>query len=155
MALVIPSIAYKRMCWPYRYFARRVSLIFGAITMVSGLLGVALGSALGTTLVKPFPRAHPIICGVGLLVSAPALALALTLVREYFLLTFILIFIAETALNLNWAIVADMSMVRVALYGSVLVTLSILYVLEPAQTRNDGNSVNGKVSELKIDKDVT
>ncbi|CAB3221895.1 unnamed protein product [Arctia plantaginis] len=78
--------------------------------MVSGLLGVALGSTLGTMLVKSFPRAHPIICGVGLLVSAPALALAITLVRDYFYPTFILIFIAETALNLNWAIVADMSM---------------------------------------------
>lgn len=80
--------------------------------MLSGIIGVPLGSWLGTGLVKRFPRAHPIICGAGLLISAPALTLAIVLSEGYYYLTFVLIFVAEVALNLNWAIVADMSLVR-------------------------------------------
>ncbi|KAL0838891.1 hypothetical protein ABMA28_016910 [Loxostege sticticalis] len=88
----------------------RVSLVFGVVTMLSGLLGVPLGSWLGTSLVKRFPRAHPIICGAGLLVSAPAMTCVLLFADGNFYAPFILMFIAEVALNLNWAIVADMSL---------------------------------------------
>ncbi|XP_026735032.1 protein spinster isoform X1 [Trichoplusia ni] len=88
----------------------RVSLIFGVITMVAGLLGVPLGAWLGTGLLKRFPRAHPVICGLGLLVSAPAMTLGIVLTQGYFYAPFILMFIGEVALNLNWAIVADMSL---------------------------------------------
>ncbi|XP_013186867.1 protein spinster isoform X3 [Amyelois transitella] len=88
----------------------RLSLMFGVVTMVAGLLGVPLGAWLGTALVKRFPRAHPVICGAGLLVSAPALTLALLLCEGYFYLPFVLVFIGQLSLNLNWAIVADMSM---------------------------------------------
>ncbi|CAH0585767.1 unnamed protein product [Chrysodeixis includens] len=88
----------------------RVSLIFGVITMVAGLLGVPLGAWLGAGLLKRFPRAHPVICGLGLLVSAPAMTLGLVLTQGYFYAPFILMFIGEVALNLNWAIVADMSL---------------------------------------------
>lgn len=89
-----------------------MSLVFGVVTMLSGLLGVPLGSWLGTSLVKRFPRAHPIICGAGLLVSAPAMTCVLLFADGNFYAPFILMFIAEVALNLNWAIVADMSLVR-------------------------------------------
>lgn len=96
----------------YSSNARRVALIFGVVTMLSGIIGVPLGSWLGAALVKRYPRAHPVICAAGLLVSAPALTLAILLSEGYFYLTFALIFVAEVALNLNWAIVADMSLVR-------------------------------------------
>ncbi|CAG9102220.1 unnamed protein product [Plutella xylostella] len=89
-------------------FARRTSLYFGGVTLVSGVLGVPLGSWLGAALVKRFPRAHPVICAGGLLASAPALAAAIAATEGYFYAPFILTFIAELALNLNWAIVADM-----------------------------------------------
>ncbi|XP_028171251.1 protein spinster isoform X3 [Ostrinia nubilalis] len=88
----------------------RVSLIFGVITMLSGLLGVPLGAWLGTSLVKRFPRAHPVICGAGLLLSAPAMGLGMLLADGSFYAPFALMFIGEVALNLNWAIVADMSL---------------------------------------------
>lgn len=80
--------------------------------MVSGLVGVPLGTILGTTLIKRFPRAHPVICGTGLLVSAPAMCLAMLLAEYNIYVTFTLMFVAELALNLNWALVADMSLVR-------------------------------------------
>ncbi|XP_026327124.1 protein spinster isoform X2 [Hyposmocoma kahamanoa] len=88
----------------------RVSLVFGVITMISGLVGVPLGAILGTKLIKRFPRAHPIICGTGLLVSAPAMCLAMLLAEYNSYVTFTFIFVAELALNLNWALVADMSL---------------------------------------------
>ncbi|XP_075977531.1 lysolipid transporter protein spinster isoform X3 [Anticarsia gemmatalis] len=88
----------------------RVSQIFGVITMAAGLLGVPMGAWLGAALVKRFPRAHPVLCGAGLLLSAPAMTLGLVLVEGYAYAPFVLMFIAEVALNLNWAIVADMSL---------------------------------------------
>ncbi|XP_041979206.1 protein spinster isoform X4 [Aricia agestis] len=88
----------------------RVSLVFGAITMVSGLLGVPLGAWLGAALVKRYPRAHPVICASGLLISAPAMCAAMFLCESYFYAPFVLMFIGELALNLNWAIVADISL---------------------------------------------
>lgn len=92
--------------------------------MTSGLIGVPLGTWLGARLIKRYPRAHPIICGVGLLISAPFIVLALELVQYTTYPTFILIFIAEVALSLNWAIVADMSLVRCLL----VLRLNWLYI---------------------------
>ncbi|KAH9644838.1 hypothetical protein HF086_007926 [Spodoptera exigua] len=76
--------------------------------MVSGLLGVPLGAWLGSALRKRWPRAHPVICGLGLLISAPAMTLAIVLTEGYYIAPFALMFIGEIALNLNWAIIADM-----------------------------------------------
>lgn len=99
--------------------ARRVSLIFGVVTMASGLVGVPMGAWLGAALIERYPRAHAVICGVGLLVSAPAMALGMLLARDSFYAPFALMFFGEVALNLNWAIVADMSLVRPAIALSV------------------------------------
>ncbi|CAH2980901.1 unnamed protein product [Chilo suppressalis] len=88
----------------------RVSLIFGGLTMASGLLGVPLGSWLGAGLVKHYPRAHPIICGAGLLLSAPAMTIAVAIADQSYYAQFIFMLLAEVTLNLNWAIVADMSL---------------------------------------------
>ncbi|KAM3965083.1 lysolipid transporter protein spinster isoform 2-T2 [Aphomia sociella] len=88
----------------------RLSLIFGVVTMVSGVAGVPLGAWLGAALKKRFPRAHPLVCGVGLLVSAPAIALGMLLTEGYFYSPLVLVFVGQVALNLNWAIVADMSL---------------------------------------------
>ncbi|KAI8436759.1 hypothetical protein MSG28_010228 [Choristoneura fumiferana] len=78
--------------------------------MTSGLIGVPMGAWLGAALIKRFPRSHAVICGVGLLVSAPAMTLGMVLAEQYFYGPFISMFIGEVFLNLNWAIVADMSM---------------------------------------------
>ncbi|XP_069359525.1 protein spinster isoform X6 [Maniola hyperantus] len=91
----------------------RVSFIFGALTMASGVVGVPLGAWLGAALVKRWGRAHAVICGVGLLLSTPAMALAMLLTDVNPYAPFALMFFGEVALNLNWAIVADMSLVRI------------------------------------------
>ncbi|XP_050074167.1 protein spinster isoform X2 [Anopheles maculipalpis] len=84
-----------------------VSFIFGAITMTTGIIGVPLGSYLSTRLNQKYAKADPYICAAGLLLSAPLLIGAMILVRVNIYATYALIFFGELALNLNWAIVAD------------------------------------------------
>ncbi|KAG5672595.1 hypothetical protein PVAND_002711 [Polypedilum vanderplanki] len=85
-----------------------VSFIFGAITMTAGIMGVPLGAYLSTKLSKRYPRCDPVICAVGLLLSAPLLSASMIVVTVNAPLAYILVFLGEIALNLNWAIVADM-----------------------------------------------
>lgn len=84
-----------------------VAFIFGVLTMFSGIIGVPLGSILSTRLKQKYPRADPIICGVGLFTSAIFLTAAMLLVRINIYLAFGLLFLGEISLNLNWSIVAD------------------------------------------------
>ena len=90
---------------------RNVSLIFGFITMLSGIVGVPLGSILSTKLKQKYPRADPLICGFGLLTSAVFLTLGLFTANWNIHVTFVLLFLGEIALNLNWSIVADILLV--------------------------------------------
>merc|ERR1719342_1994957 len=48
----------------------KVELIFGVVTMMSGIVGVPLGMILSTQLKAKFPRADPVICATGILISA-------------------------------------------------------------------------------------
>uniref|UniRef100_A0A2M4CLP9 Putative sugar transporter/spinster transmembrane protein n=1 Tax=Anopheles darlingi TaxID=43151 RepID=A0A2M4CLP9_ANODA len=84
-----------------------VSFVFGAITMTTGIIGVPLGSYLSQRLSVKHPQADAYICAAGLFVSAPLLLGVLFAVRVNIYLAYALIFFGEVALNLNWAIVAD------------------------------------------------
>ncbi|GLG99393.1 Protein spinster [Gryllus bimaculatus] len=75
--------------------------------MVSGVVGVPLGSYLGQILRSRFPRADPLVCGCGLLISVPFLISSMFLARYNIVLCYVVMFFGELALNLNWAIVAD------------------------------------------------
>ena len=75
--------------------------------MLSGIVGVPLGSILSTKLKQKYPRADPIICGCGLLLSAVLLGFGMFACNKNIHLAFILLFLGEVALNLNWSIVAD------------------------------------------------
>lgn len=90
----------------------RVSYIFGVITMMSGIVGVPLGTILAQTLKKRYPRADPLICAGGLLCSAPFLLSAMFVVSTNTTAAYVLIFFGSVSLNLNWAIVADILLVR-------------------------------------------
>lgn len=94
-------------------FIYRVAFIFGSITMISGIIGVPLGAYLAQRLRKKHQRADPVICGFGLLISAPCIVAAMLLVSVNAPAAYCLIFIGEIALNLNWAIVADILLVRI------------------------------------------
>ncbi|XP_043666296.1 protein spinster isoform X2 [Vespula pensylvanica] len=80
---------------------------FGLITMISGLIGVPLGSFLAQKFRVYWSSTDPLICGAGLLISAPLTFFATITADSSATVCFILIFIGQVALNLNWAIVAD------------------------------------------------
>ncbi|XP_054274591.1 protein spinster-like isoform X9 [Macrosteles quadrilineatus] len=84
-----------------------VSLKFGIITMISGLIGVPAGSFLAQNLRVRYPRADPYICACGLICSAPLLFAASLYASSNVYICYTLIFVGELFLNLNWSIVAD------------------------------------------------
>ncbi|KAJ0000934.1 hypothetical protein NQD34_005954 [Periophthalmus magnuspinnatus] len=83
------------------------SLIFGAITCVTGILGVASGVQVSRALRSRTQRADPLVCAAGLLLSAPFLYLAIVTAELSTVATYVFIFLGETFLSMNWAIVAD------------------------------------------------
>ncbi|XP_064425131.1 protein spinster homolog 3 [Latimeria chalumnae] len=83
------------------------SLIFGAITVGTGVFGVLIGTAVASRWKKITPHADPLICAVGMLSSAPCLYLAIVLAQSSTPATYVFIALGETFLSLNWAIVAD------------------------------------------------
>lgn len=99
-------------CFKHRLSFNSVSFRFGVITMISGIVGVPLGTVIAQKLKKRSPRADPIICACGLIVSAPLIAGAMIMVTANTAIAYTLVFLGEVALNLNWAIVADILLVR-------------------------------------------
>ena len=92
-----------------------IAFVFGVMTMVAGIMGVPLGALLSTKLKVKFPRADPVICGVGLSITAFLFFLSLIWAAETsILVALVLIFLGEISLNLNWSIVADMLLYVVA-----------------------------------------
>ncbi|XP_063396291.1 protein spinster homolog 1-like isoform X1 [Mytilus trossulus] len=85
-----------------------VSLTFGGITIAAGFLGVFLGAETSRRYKRINPRADPLICAFGLLSCTPFLFFALVVSKYNTTATWILIFLGEVCLCLNWSIVADM-----------------------------------------------
>uniref|UniRef100_A0A4W5LYI8 SPNS lysolipid transporter 3, sphingosine-1-phosphate (putative) n=1 Tax=Hucho hucho TaxID=62062 RepID=A0A4W5LYI8_9TELE len=83
------------------------SYIFGVVTVVTGILGVSLGSTISRRLRDRVPNADPLICAVGMLSSAPCFFAAIVLASTSIPATYVFIGIGETLLSLNWAILAD------------------------------------------------
>ncbi|XP_018319052.1 protein spinster isoform X2 [Agrilus planipennis] len=84
-----------------------LSLIFGGITMMAGIIGLCLGCYLSQSLKKRYSRVDPIICGIGLLASAPLLVACTYLAVSNTASCLVVLFLGQVALNLNWAIVVD------------------------------------------------
>jgi len=87
-----------------------VSLYFGIITCVAGILGVLLGSEIGRRYRKRNERGDPIVCGVAVLLSVPFLTAVLLFSKDNLISTWICIFMTETLLCSNWALISDMLM---------------------------------------------
>ncbi|XP_046945696.1 protein spinster homolog 3 isoform X4 [Lynx rufus] len=83
------------------------SLIFGALTVVTGIIGVVLGAEASRRYKKVNPRAEPLLCAGSLLIAAPCLYLALILAPTTFLASYVLLALGELLLSCNWAVVAD------------------------------------------------
>lgn len=65
------------------------SLIFGLITVVTGILGVGAGVEISKRYRKVNPRADPIVCACGMLSSAPFLYLALVFADTSLVATYV------------------------------------------------------------------
>ncbi|XP_015994291.2 protein spinster homolog 3 isoform X5 [Rousettus aegyptiacus] len=83
------------------------SLIFGALTVMTGIIGVVLGAEASRRYKKVNPRAEPLICASSLLAAAPCLYLALILAPTTFLASYVFLALGELLLSCNWAVVAD------------------------------------------------
>lgn len=83
------------------------SLIFGALTVATGIIGVVLGAEASRRYKRVNPRAEPLICACSLLIAAPCLYLALALAPTTFLGSYVLLALGELLLSCNWAVVAD------------------------------------------------
>ena len=90
---------------------RSVSFWFGLIVGFGGFFGLTLGSALSYFLRPRIRWVDPVICGVGLLLSVPFTLPAIGRAKEDVVLAFVLIFIGQVFLNMNWAIIVDVSLV--------------------------------------------
>lgn len=96
----------------YNQWYPSISYKFGVIAMISGVIGVPLGSYLAQRLRHTNPACDPQICAWGLFVSAPMIYLALISASKNLSLSFVFVFFAMVSLNLGWSIVADMLLVR-------------------------------------------
>lgn len=80
--------------------------------MVAGIVGLSLGCFLSAILKPRYPKIDPIICAVGLIISAPLLIGTTYASPHNTVLCYILLFLGQVSLNLNWAIVSDILLVR-------------------------------------------
>ncbi|XP_022380469.1 protein spinster homolog 3 isoform X3 [Enhydra lutris kenyoni] len=87
------------------------SLIFGILTVVTGIIGVVLGAEAARRYKKVNPRAEPLICAFSLLAAAPCLFLALILARVTLLASYVFLVLGELLLSCNWAVVADILLI--------------------------------------------
>ncbi|XP_040485772.1 protein spinster homolog 3 isoform X5 [Ursus maritimus] len=92
-------------CEDVRYLGR--NLIFGILTVVTGIIGVVLGAEASRRYKKVNPRAEPLICACSLLTAAPCLYLALVLAPVTLLASYVFLALGELLLSCNWAVVAD------------------------------------------------
>lgn len=80
--------------------------------MLSGLIGVPLGSFLAQRLRPSYDRIDPHICAGGLIVSGPIIFVGLLVAGTSEAWCFTMVFFGEIFLNLTWSIVADILLVR-------------------------------------------
>jgi hypothetical protein len=95
--------------------------------MLSGLIGVPLGSILAQRLRSQYPGVDPMICAIGLLISSPLLFGASLCANVNSNACYALIFFGEVFLNLNWSVVADMLLVSTGLARTGPVALAKLH----------------------------
>ncbi|CAH0559376.1 unnamed protein product [Brassicogethes aeneus] len=82
-------------------------LIFGVVVVSSGIIGVTLGYGLSKWLNKKYDRADPLICGIGMFISAPLMGLTFYTAPYSTTCCYLLGFVGFTAVNLQPAIVSN------------------------------------------------
>jgi len=88
-----------------------ISLMYGIMTIASGIVGVISGSLLSQKLRPTVPTADALICGFGLLLSSIFFYFCFVFAQEVVTVTYVLVFFGLLFLNLNWALVGDIFLV--------------------------------------------
>lgn len=118
---ILTDLLNLKIKWGCQLITNSVPLIFGAETVLAGILGVLVGSLLGQRLRRDYPTADPLVCGVGLLLSAPFMVSTLILASgASAITTFTLMFYGQLFLNLNWSLVADITLVKIKIVSITL-----------------------------------
>ncbi|KAF3706703.1 Protein spinster -like protein 3 Spinster-like protein 3 [Channa argus] len=84
------------------------SYIFGAVTLVTGILGGVLGTRFSLWFRDKVPNVDPLICAVGMIGSVPSLFITIFVASLNIPTTYVFIFFGELFLSLNWAVLTDM-----------------------------------------------
>ncbi|CAL8085812.1 unnamed protein product [Calicophoron daubneyi] len=95
---------------PFAWQMYNVPFIFGVCVCVAGIVGVITGVSVARRLRPRIPKVDPLICAAGAYICVPFLFFALVTSSVNFYLCLVLVFIAEIALCLNWALVPDVTM---------------------------------------------
>ncbi|KAF1751639.1 hypothetical protein GCK72_018193 [Caenorhabditis remanei] len=94
----------------------QINLVFGAITCVGGVLGVAVGTVISNMWsrgVGPFKciqtiRADALICAIGAAICIPTLVLAIQNIEDNMGFAWVMLFICIVASSFNWATNVDL-----------------------------------------------
>jgi len=84
-----------------------MSLIYGILTIVSGIVGVISGSLMSQKLRPSIPTVDALICGFGLSISSIFFYFSFLFASGNVYVTYTLVFFGLLFLNLNWALVGD------------------------------------------------
>lgn len=87
---------------------------FGIIVMLTGILGVSMGTWIAQKCRKRYPNADPLVCAFGLIIASPLFYFALVMNGISTTACFVFVFFGQLFLNLNWSIVADILLYVVA-----------------------------------------
>jgi hypothetical protein len=79
---------------------------------VGGIIGLTSGSTMSYYLRGRIPWIDPVICGCGLLFSLPFTFPAIAYAKNNIFGTFALILFGQIFVNMNWAVIVDISLVR-------------------------------------------
>ena len=92
------------------YFS--VFFMFGLIMAVAGVAGLTLGSGLSFWLRPKYRGVDPLICGGGLVPSSILILVSFVIAEDNIWAAYILVFFGQVFLNMNWAVIVDMTLVR-------------------------------------------
>ena len=96
------------------YFS--VFFMFGLIMAVAGVAGLTLGSGLSYWLRPKYRGVDPLICGGGLVPSSILIVISFVVAYDSIWAAYILVFFGQVFLNMNWAVIVDMTLVQTCIY---------------------------------------
>ena len=88
-----------------------VFFMFGLIMAVAGVVGLTFGSGLSYWLRPKYRGVDPLICGGGLVPSSILILVSFIVAYDNIWAAYILVFFGQVFLNMNWAVIVDMTLV--------------------------------------------